>query len=144
MGCCSLFQGIFPPRGSNLHLLGLLCWQLSSLPLALLGKPGSQFKICLLLLLLLLLSRFNCVRLFVTPWTAAYQAPPSMGLFRQEYWSGLPLPSPKPKETCKHLMLIEGYDGYCGVESGWFPDHQEPSTSLSGIWIEEIDHCLYA
>ena len=30
----------------------------------------------------------------VTPWTAAYQAPPSMGFSRQEYWSGLPLPSP--------------------------------------------------
>ena len=29
-----------------------------------------------------------------TPWTAAYQAPPSMGLSRQAYWSGLPLPSP--------------------------------------------------
>ena len=35
-----------------------------------------------------------CVRLFVTPWTAAYQAPPSMGISRQEYWSGVPLPSP--------------------------------------------------
>ena len=34
------------------------------------------------------------VRLFATPWTAAHQAPPSMGLSRQEYWSGLPLPSP--------------------------------------------------
>ena len=34
------------------------------------------------------------VRLFVTPWTAAYQAPPSMGFSRQEYWSGVPLPSP--------------------------------------------------
>ena len=32
-------------------------------------------------------------RLFVTPWAAAYQAPPSMGFSRQEYWSGLPLPS---------------------------------------------------
>ena len=29
-----------------------------------------------------------------TPWTAAYQAPPSMGFVRQEYWSGVPLPSP--------------------------------------------------
>ena len=47
-----------------------------------------------LLLLLLLLSRFSPVRLCVTPWTAAYQAPPSMGLSRQEYWSGVPLPSP--------------------------------------------------
>ena len=33
-------------------------------------------------------------RLLATPWTAAYQAPPSMGSSRQEYWSGLPLPSP--------------------------------------------------
>ena len=33
------------------------------------------------------------VRLVVTPWTAAYQAPPSMGFSRQEYWSGVPLPS---------------------------------------------------
>ena len=34
------------------------------------------------------------VRLFVTPWTVAYQAPPSMGFSRQDYWSGLPFPSP--------------------------------------------------
>ena len=34
------------------------------------------------------------VRLFATPWTVAYQAPPSMGFSRQEYWSGVPLPSP--------------------------------------------------
>ena len=33
-------------------------------------------------------------RLFATPWTVAYQAPPSMGFSRQEYWSGLPFPSP--------------------------------------------------
>ena len=33
------------------------------------------------------------VRLFATPWTVAYQAPPSMGFFRQECWSGLPFPS---------------------------------------------------
>ena len=38
-----------------------------------------------------LLSR---VRLFATPWTVAYQAPPSMGFSRQEYWSGLLFPSP--------------------------------------------------
>ena len=34
------------------------------------------------------------VRLFATPWTVTYQAPPSMGFSRQEYWSGLPFPSP--------------------------------------------------
>ena len=38
-----------------------------------------------------LLSR---VRLLATPWTEAYQAPPSMGFSRQQYWSGVPLPSP--------------------------------------------------
>ena len=36
----------------------------------------------------------SSVQLFVTPWTVAYQAPPSVGFSRQEYWSGLPLPSP--------------------------------------------------
>ena len=36
----------------------------------------------------------SCVRLLATPWSAAYQAPPSMGFSRQEYWSGVPLPSP--------------------------------------------------
>ena len=38
---------------------------------------------------------FSRVRLLVTPWTAAYQALLSMGFARQEYWSGVPLPSPK-------------------------------------------------
>ena len=36
----------------------------------------------------------SCVQLFATPWTAACQAPLSMGFSRQEYWSGLPFPSP--------------------------------------------------
>ena len=35
------------------------------------------------------------VRLSATPWTVAYHAPPSMGFSRQEYWSGLPFPSPE-------------------------------------------------
>ena len=37
---------------------------------------------------------FSRVCLFATPWTIAYQAPLSMGFSRQEYWSGLPFPSP--------------------------------------------------
>ena len=44
---------------------------------------------------------FSRVRLCATPWTAAFQAPPSMGFSRQEYWSGLPLPSPG-----KHTNII--------------------------------------
>ena len=37
----------------------------------------------------------SCVRLSATPWTVAYHAPLSMGFSRQEYWSGLPFPSPE-------------------------------------------------
>ena len=40
------------------------------------------------------LSLFSCVQLFATPWTVALQAPLSTGFSRQEYWSGLPFPSP--------------------------------------------------
>ena len=39
----------------------------------------------------------SLVRLLATPWTAAHQVPPSMGFSRQEYWSGVPLPSPNIK-----------------------------------------------
>ena len=38
---------------------------------------------------------FSRVRLFATPWTVAYQAPPAMEFSKQEYWSGLPFPSPE-------------------------------------------------
>ena len=57
-----------------------------------------------------LLSR---VRLLATPWTASYQAPPSMGFSRQEYWSGVPLPS------SLHLLDLE------------LPVHPSPPTQLS-------------
>ena len=45
-------------------------------------------------ILLLLLSSFSHGRLCATPWTAAHQDPLSMGFSRQEYWSGVPCPSP--------------------------------------------------
>ena len=52
------------------------------------------------------------IRLLATPWTAAYQAPPSMGFSRQEYWSGLPfcspgdLPDPGIESTSPALQTI--------------------------------------
>ena len=59
------------------------------------------------------------IRLLATPWTAACQAPPSMGFSRQEYWSGVPLPSPslitavaaaaKSLQSC--LTLCDPIDG---------------------------------
>ena len=44
------------------------------------------------------------VRLLATPCTAAYQAPPSMGFSRQEYWSGVPLPSPNIAEESQLIL----------------------------------------
>ena len=51
-------------------------------------------------------------RLFATPWTAAYQAPLSMGFSRQEYWSGAPLPSPNVfPEWHKNPPFVESMSG---------------------------------
>ena len=47
------------------------------------------------------------VWLFATPWTEAYQAPPSMGFSRQEYWSGVPLPSPLKKVVIFKRTIFE-------------------------------------
>ena len=74
------------------------------------------------------------VRLLATPWTAAYQAPPSMGFSRQEYWSGLSLPS--LYEELTHLKrpwcwerLKAGREGDDRGWDGWM-------ASLTGwIWI---------
>ena len=51
-------------------------------------------EVNLYMLLLLLLSHFSRVQRCATPWTAAHQAPLSLGFSRQEHWSGLPFPSP--------------------------------------------------
>ena len=55
------------------------------------GEGRSKY---LIYTVLCALSRFSCVRLFATPWTVAQQPPLSKGFSRQEYWSGLPCPSP--------------------------------------------------
>ena len=102
--------------------------------------------------MLLLLSHFSHVRLCVTPWTAAYQAPPSMGFSRQEYWSGLPLPSPgnmlrcliprvdedaERLETPPSLTCSTGVDDY--RQDRWPPNpyfHQS-RLALAGTWKQE-------
>ena len=60
------------------------------------------------------------VRLLVTPWTAAHQAPPSMGFSRQEYWSGVPLPSPaKARGSPNQLYFTEKEKKNEGKRSRW-------------------------
>ena len=55
---------------------------------------------------------FSRDRLFATPWNVAYQPPPSMGFSKQEYWSGLPFPSPGDlpdpgKNYTKKIFMIQ-------------------------------------
>ena len=80
VGCHALLHGIFPMQGLDLSLLRLLHWQAGSLP----GKPVNCH----------VRQSLSCVQLFATPWTVACWAPLSKGLSSQEYWSGLPFPSP--------------------------------------------------
>ena len=59
------------------------------------------------------------VQLFATPWTAAYQAPPSMGFSRQKYWSGVPLPFPKrvlQTLICQQLDILEEMDKFLEIQ----------------------------
>ena len=67
----------------------------------------------------------SCVWLLATPWTAAYQTPLSMGFFRQEYWSGLPLPSPIHgwREFISLLCpwSYEYWIQYCALEGDQWP-----------------------
>ena len=65
------------------------------------------------------------VRLFTTPWTAAHQAPPSMGLSRQEYWSGVPLPSPM-NESAAAAKLLQSCPTLCDPIDGSPPDSPVP------------------
>ena len=81
--------------------------------------------------------------LLATPWTGAYQAPPSMGFSRQEYWSGVPLPSPSvtnlPPKTLKYtlpqimvLMVLKGEESKKGT---LLPTSSQVTLEFSNIEI---------
>ena len=63
--------------------------------------------------------------LFATPWTAAYQVPPSMGFSRQEYWSGVPLPSQDKPRGCikeqRHYFANKGPSSQGYWRRQWHP-----------------------
>ena len=78
------------------------------------------------------------VRLLSTPWTAAHQAPPSMGFSRQEYWSGVPLPSPigsrlmyKTWQVRRNWFNFGGNDklNFRYGEDNWWDLQVEPPSS---------------
>jgi len=61
----------------------------------------------------------------VTPWTAAYQASPSMGFSRQEHWSGLPFPSPM-HESGKWKVKVKSLSRVRPSMTPWTAAHQAP------------------
>ena len=105
VGCHFLLQGIFLTQGSNPHFLCLLCLQADSLPLVPPEEKWSEVK------------SLSHVQLFVTPWTVAYQALPSMGFSSQEYWSGLPVLPGKPLNShyspTKEVILLSQLSQAC-------------------------------
>ena len=78
------------------------------------------------------------VRLFVTPWTVAYQAPLSMGFSRQEYWSGLPFPSPGdlPDPGIKPRLPALEADALTSEPPGKPLSHQGHSPNAKS-WMEQ-------
>ena len=80
------------------------------------------------ILLLLLLTHFSHVWLCVTSWTAAYQAPLSMGFPRQEYWSGVPLPSPRYGYAAAAAQLLQLCPTLCDPI-----DSSPPGSAVPGI-----------
>ena len=70
-------------------------------------SPGKNTGVgCHFLLQCLKVKSLSRVRPSATPWTAAFQAPPSMGFSRQEYWSGVPLPSPNHGVNINYLARL--------------------------------------
>ena len=79
----------------------------------------------------------SCVWLFATPWTVVHQAPPSMEFSRQEYWSGLPFPSPISYEVWSKKKKKKGFPGGA---SGKEPSCQCKRNKRHGFdsWVRKI------
>ena len=88
---------------------------------------GDILQMCYTTQLLLLLSHFSCVRLCATPYTAAHQAPPSLGFSRQEHWSGLPFPSPM-HESAKWNVKVKSLSHVRLYATPYTAAHQAPPS----------------
>ena len=107
------------------------------------GVTKSQTRLSdftsLAILLLLLLSHFSRVQLFVTPWTIACTAPFSIGFSQQEYWSGLPFPSswflPKPGIEPASSASPALADGFFPTEP---PEKPSLKTSLTALHPSQL------
>ena len=84
---------------------------------------------------------FSRVWLFVTPWTAAYQAPPSMGFSRQEYWSGVPLPSPL---SLIYDLLLQQWENWLQVSAIHYLIVQFQCVCVCGhVYVHTYMVCIF-
>ena len=83
---------------------------------------------------------FNRVWLLATPWTAAYQAPLPMGFSRQEYWSGLPLPSPLQHTAAAAAKLLQLCPTLCDPIDGSL--QASPSLGFSSTLLFSNSSCV--
>ena len=74
-----------------------------------------------------MLSRISRVRLCVTPWTAARQAPLFTEFSRQEYWSGVPFPPPILESVCVHIHFSVAFSLKVSSYGTWCPFLDVPS-----------------
>ena len=136
VGGFSLLQGIFPAQGWNPglpHRRRILYW-LSHKESPLCVCVRVCVCVCVCVCVKVNVKSLSRVRLFATPWTVAYQAPPSMGFSRQEYWSGLPFPSsgdlPDPG--------IE--PGSCTLGANALTSEPPGKTANAGVYIYTYIH----
>ena len=117
-------------------------------------SPGKNTGVdCHFLLQCVKVKLLGSVRLLVTPWTAAHQAPPSLGFSRQEHWSGLPFPSPMREsevaQSCPTLSdpmdcSLPGSSTY-GISQArkldWVAISLSWESSLTQGWNPNLLHC---
>ena len=91
-----------------------------------------------------MLSHFSHVRFFATLWTTACQAPLSMGFSRQEYWSGLPCPTPgnlpDPRIEPSLLCLLHWQVGSLILAPSWVSVQFSHSVVSDSLWPHELEH----
>ena len=83
------------------------------------------------------------IRLLAAPWTAAYQAPPPMGFSRQEYWSGVPLPSLGEQYTLNKIHTVF-WKQLAEQNSEWHNSHDQVALiSQSLLWVYSAHHFCF-
>jgi len=87
------------------------------------------------------------VWLFVSPWTIAHHAPPSMGFSRQEYWSGVPFPSPEdlpnpgiePGSHCRQMLYCMSHQGSPNGSRAGLKEAREKEQTMGGDVVQWED-----